>query len=83
MQRQARTRQQLGTFALLPMSCADHGAVEESQPRGHAPVRPNPALHVQDHFKWNQEKQEPVNFRHHFKTTVSSCLSMLSCSSSA
>ena len=42
-----------------------------------------PPSTVQDHFKWNQEEQEPVNFRHHFKKTVSSCLSMLPCCSSA
>eukprot|EP00891_Asterochloris_glomerata_P006799 jgi/Astpho2/6799/fgenesh1_pg.00103_%23_24_t len=28
-----------------------------------------PPSTVQDHFKWNQEEQEPVNFRHHFKKT--------------
>ena len=35
-------------FVLLQFStiaCAGHGAVEESQPRGHAPVRPDAALH--------------------------------------
>ena len=42
-----------------------------------------PPSTVQDHYKWNQEEQEPVNFRHHFKKTVSSCLSMLPASSGA
>ena len=42
-----------------------------------------PPSTVQDHFKWKQEEQEPVDFRHHFKKTVSSCLSVPHCSSSA
>ena len=42
-----------------------------------------PPSTMQDHFKWNGEEQEPVNFRHHFKKTVSLSLSVLPCSSSA
>ena len=41
-----------------------------------------PPSTMQDHFKWNGEEQEAVNFRHHFKKTVSPSLSVLPCSSS-
>ena len=80
-----RTRQQLAAN----FNCSSPPPVQimELWKRVNPGVMPQyaqtPPSTAQDHFKWNLEEQEPVNFKHHFKKTVSSHLSVLHCSSSA